>query len=61
MILFVLEIFNHIQIKQLNLFLFSFILFLTITENIHKKNKKHPLPLLFYYTQSVTCLQNNIS
>jgi hypothetical protein len=61
MILFVLEIFNHIQIKQLNLFLFSFILFLTITENIHKKKQKHPLPLLFYYTQSVTCLQNNIS
>jgi len=54
-----LEIFIHIQIKQLILFVF-FILFLTIKQNIHKKTK-HPLPLLFYYTHSVTCLHNNIS
>jgi len=33
MILFVLEIFNHIQIKQLIPFIF-FLLFLTIKENI---------------------------
>jgi hypothetical protein len=38
MILFVLEIFNHIQIKQLIPFVF-FLLFLTIKENIQKKNK----------------------
>ena len=39
-ILFVLKIFNHIQIKQLILFVF-FILFLTIKENIHKKQNTH--------------------
>jgi len=53
MILFILEIFNHIQIKQL--IPFVFLLFLTIKENIQKKTK-HPPPLLFYYTHSVTCL-----
>jgi len=41
MILFFLEIFNHIQIKHL--ILFVFLSFLTLKENMHKRKYKHTL------------------
>jgi len=55
MILFVLEIFNHIQIKTLNSFCLFFLI-LTLKENIHKKINTNTLTSLFYYTYSITYL-----